>query len=134
MCALFANPAIEPTRQTGGKNDRWIARSIHGRDLLTSILMSALLVQTISVFVAAFGSGAFTRAGGVRTGCAHRAASQRSHHMPAGAGRTTTWQGQDNRAVTNGPHYRRPRAGFGRRRPGCLARHQQLQAAIGVTR
>ncbi len=61
MCAFFATPAIEPTRQTGGKNDRWIACPSHGRDLLTSILMSAFLVQTIAVFVAAFGSGAFTR-------------------------------------------------------------------------
>ena len=41
-----------------------------------------------------------THAASGRTGCAHQAASQRGHHMPAGAGRTTTWQGSDNRAVT----------------------------------
>jgi hypothetical protein len=61
MGARLATPALEPTRQTGGKNDRWIARPSHGRDLLTAVLMSSLLFQTIAVFVAAFGSGAFTR-------------------------------------------------------------------------
>lgn len=61
MCARLATPAIEPTRQAGSRSDCWIARPSHGRDLLTSVLMSALLVQTIALFVAAVGSGAFTR-------------------------------------------------------------------------
>jgi hypothetical protein len=60
MCARLATPAIEPARQAGRKSDLWIARPSKGRDLLTSVLMSALLVQTVAVFVAAFGSGAFT--------------------------------------------------------------------------